>query len=391
LTLSILFLGLAGLFLSLWIVVPAPTAFLLPLGVGAPEISPWLIGINTIALLGLSFSRIRGRLKLFILTCSLLGLGLSLLPLAQFPATNRQIDAEMRATLGDDFLASVPATTRQLLRPQPLVLADIFRGIALEDVRIDRGRVFARPGGTALTLNVYRPLNSGRYPTIVVIYGGAWQSGSPDNKANFSRYMAAQGYTVIAIEYRHAPQYRFPAQLDDVKTALDYIQTHAENLSVDLNHLAVLGRSAGAQLAAIAAYESTVLIQAVVNYYGPVDLVAGYQDPPVPDPINTRAVLRTFLGGPPDTALDLYRQASPINYVTSNLPPTLLVYAGRDHVVQAKYGRQLYEQLQAAGNQVVWLEIPWADHAFDTIFNGLSNQLALYHTERFLAWALKSA
>jgi acetyl esterase/lipase len=102
-------------------------------------------------------------------------------------------------------------------------------------------------------------------------------------------------------------------------------------------------------------------------------------------------VLRTFLGGPPATAPDRYRQASPLNYVRSDLPPTLLVYAGRDHVVQAKYGRQLYEQLQAADNQAVWLEIPWAEHAFDTVFNGLSNQLALYYTERFLAWALKSA
>jgi len=390
LTLPILLLSLAGLFLSLWVVVPAPTAFLLPLGVGAPEISPWLISINAIALLCLGLSRTGGRLHLLILVGSLLGLGLSLLPLAQLPATNRQIDAEMRAVLGDDFLAGVPATALPPLRSQPWVLADSFRGIALEDVRIDRGMVFAQPDGTALTLNVYRPLSSGRYPTLVVIYGGAWQSGSPDNKANFSRYMAAQGYTVIAIDYRHAPQYPFPAQLTDVKTALTYIQSHAEELSVDLNRMAVLGRSAGAQLAAIAAYESAVPMQAVVLYYGPVDLTAGYQDPPVPDPINTRAVLRTFLGGPPATAPDLYRQASPLNYVTPDLPPTLLVYAGRDHVVQAKYGRQLYEQLQAADNQAVWLEIPWAEHAFDTVFNGLSNQLALYYTERFLAWALKS-
>lgn len=325
LTLSILLLSLSGFFLSLWIVVPAPTAFLLPLGVGAPEISPWLIGINAIALLCLGLSWTGSRLHLLMLICSLLGLGLSLLPLAQLPVTNRQIDAEMRAVLGNNFLASVPATALQPLRSQPLVLADSFRGIALEDVRVDRGVVFAQPDGTALTLNVYRPLSPGRYPTIVVIYGGAWQSGSPDNKANFSRYMAAQGYTVIAIDYRHAPQYRFPAQLDDVKTALTYIQTHAEALSVDLNHLAVLGRSAGAQLAAIAAYESTVPMQAVVLYYGPVDLIAGYQDPPVPDPINTRAVLRTFLGGPPAMAPDLYRQASPINYVRSDVPPTLLV------------------------------------------------------------------
>ncbi|MEO1209736.1 MAG: alpha/beta hydrolase [Cyanobacteria bacterium J06638_20] len=391
LTLLILLLSLAGLFLSLWIVIPAPTAFLLPLGVGAPEISPWLIGINAIALVGLGLGRTGGRLPLLILICSLLGLGLSLLPLAQLPAANRQIDAEMRSVLGPDFLASVPEKALQPLRSQPWVLADSLRGIALEDVRVDRGLVFARPDETALTLNVYRPLTPGRYPTLVVIYGGAWQSGSPDNKATFNRYMAAQGYTVVAIDYRHAPQYRFPAQLIDVNTALAYIQSHAEALSVDLNHMAVLGRSAGAQLAAIAAYESAVPLRAVVLYYGPVDLTAGYQDPPVPDPINTRAVLRTFLGGPPETAPELYRQASPINYVRAHLPPTLLVYAGRDHVVQARYGRQLYEQLQAADNQAVWLKIPWAEHAFDTVFNGLSNQLALYYTERFLAGALKSA
>jgi acetyl esterase/lipase len=65
------------------------------------------------------------------------------------------------------------------------------------------------------------------------------------------------------------------------------------------------------------------------------------------------------------------------------------VYADRDHVVQAQYGRQLYKQLQAMDNQAVWLEIPWAEHAFDTVFNGLSNQLALYYTERFVAGALQ--
>lgn len=386
-----LLLSLVGLFLSLWIVVPAPTQFLLPLGVGAPEISLWLVGGNAIALLWLSLSPIKGRLKLLILACSLLGLGLSVVPLAQFPAANRQVAAEIRAVLGTDFLARVPKAALQPLRPQPLSLADVFRGIALDEVRIDRGIGFAQPDGVALTLNVYRPLSPGRYPTIVVIYGGAWQNGSPDNKAQFSRYMAAQGYTVVAIDYRHAPQYRFPAQLDDVKAALAYIQTHAEDLSVDVNHMAVLGRSAGAQLAAISAYGLGVPVRAIVNYYGPVDLTAGYQDPPVPDPINTRDVLKTFLGGSPDAVPDLYQRASPISHVKPDLPPTLLVYARRDHVVEVKYGRQLYEQLQAAGNQAVWLEIPWAEHAFDTVFNGLSNQLALYYTERFLAWALKSA
>jgi hypothetical protein len=75
-----------GLFLSLWIVIPAPTAFLLPLGVGAPEISLWLIGINAIALLLVGLNWTGNKLYLLMLIGSLLGLGLSLLPLAQFPA-----------------------------------------------------------------------------------------------------------------------------------------------------------------------------------------------------------------------------------------------------------------------------------------------------------------
>jgi acetyl esterase/lipase len=126
----------------------------------------------------------------------------------------------------------------------------------------------------------------------------------------------------------------------------------------------------------------------VVNYYGPVDLAEGYINPPVPDPINARAVLTDLLGGSPNQFAAAYRQASPITYATRPLPPTLLIYGRRDHIVQAKYGKQLYQTLQAVNSQAVYIEIPWADHAFDALFNGVSNQLALYHTERFIAWAL---
>ncbi len=253
--------------------------------------------------------------------------------------------------------------------------------------------MFATPADVPLRLNVYRPSAAGTYPTLVVIYGGAWQGGSPNSQETFSRYMAAQGYTVVAIDYRHAPQYPFPAQIEDVRAALTYLKTHGAELGADLTRLALMGRSAGAQLAAIAAYQQPQIIpiRAVVNYYGPVNLTTGYDNPPVPDPIDTRAVLRAFLGGTPDQVPDLYRQASPINYVRPGLSPTLLVYAGRDHVVQAKYGHNLYRQLQATGNQAVWLKVPWSEHAFDILFNGDGNQVALYYTERFLAWALYSS
>lgn len=378
--------------LSLWIVVPAPTRLLLPLGVGAPEVSPWLAGLSAIAALATLITHRRGQTATVALGFCAIALLLSLLPLMQVASASDRIAAEMERELGSDYLAQTPSLLRRQLRPQPFRLQDVFGGIALAPgpVLIERGRVFASPSGVPLRLNVYRPSAAGVYPTLVVIYGGAWQGGSPEGHETFSRYTAAQGYTVVAIDYRHAPQHAFPAQIEDVRTALTYLKAHSADLGVDLTRLALMGRSAGAQLAAIAAYQQppVVPIRAVINYYGPVDLKAGYEAPPVPDPIDSRAVLESFLGGTPAQVPDLYRQASPIHYVQPGLPPTLLVYAGRDHVVQAKYGYQLYRQLQAAGNRAVWLEVPWSEHAFDILFSGVGNQLALYYTERFLAWAL---
>ena len=386
------FLSAIGLFLSLWVIVPAPTMFLYPLAVGAPEISPWLVGINTIALLLNLLRRHQRKVYIILLICNLLALILGLLPLIQFPAANAAIATQVQALLGENYLAGAPQAHRAQLRPQPFILADAFRGIPIKEVRIDRAIVFANPDGVSLQLNLYRPVQIGKYPAIITLYGGAWQRGNAGSNEEFSRYMAAQGYCVVAIDYRHAPKYRFPAQLDDVQAALSYIKTHAGDWEIDLDRIALMGRSAGAHLAMLTAYDSSVLpVRAAVNYYGPNDLIRGYNDPPFPDAINVRAVLRAFLGGTPDELNDLYRQASPINYIKPNLPPSLLVYPGRDHIVQVKFGRSLYQRLRATGDRAILLEIPWAEHAFDAVFNGPSNQLALYYTERFLAHTLKSS
>ncbi|WP_088889034.1 alpha/beta hydrolase [Leptolyngbya ohadii] len=382
-------LSLVGFFLSLWIVVPAPTFSLLPLGVGAPEVSPWLLAVNAIALLLVLLRLQSGWWFGVALVCSVLGFILSAFPLMQFPAANARIAQEMEARLGKASLTATPPIA-QSLRSRPFVWSDSFRGIAVPPVRIDRAIPFAQVEGVTLTLNLYRPLAVGLHPAIAVIYGGAWQNGTPANDELFSRYMAAQGYTVVALDYRHAPQFRFPAQLQDIQTALVFIQEQAEALEIDRQRVALMGRSAGGHLASLAAYgESPFPIRAVVNYYGPTNLIEGYNNPPVPDPIDSRAVLEAFLGGSPNQVENLYQQASPINAVQPNLPPSLLVYGGRDHVVQPKFGRQLYDKLKAAGNRAVWVEIPWAEHAFDAVFSGVSNQLALYYTERFLAWALQ--
>jgi acetyl esterase/lipase len=372
--------------LALWILIPAPIFQLLPLSVGVSEISPWLI-TGLIILIPLIWFTHGHPLSLLLCT---LALGLSVLPLIQFPAAHQQATLAMQASLGADYLRAIPATLP--LRSAPLIWQDCFRGIPVSQVNVrhDRGIEFAQVAGVPLRLNVYRPASKKLHPTIVMIYGGAWHRGSPDDHGQFSEYMAAQGYTVVTIDYRHAPQFRFPAQLADVRSALTFIKQHADRYEVDLSRVVLMGRSAGAHLAMLAGFQSPPLpIRAVVSYYGPVDLVVGYHNPPVPDPIQSRPVLRSFLGGSPQEFPDLYQQASPYYNVTGSLPISLLIYGQRDHVVQSKYGRAMAEKLRTAGNKSVLIEIPWADHAFDAVFQGLSNQLALYHTERFLAWVTR--
>ena len=387
-------LTLLGLCLSIWIVLPAPIFSLLPLSVGTPEISPGLILFNAVVpILGWARFRLgshrKPRLFIFALCLSGLALVLSSLPLLQFSLAQQQAERSIVTNLGQDYLRDISPSLITKIRSKPLNISDIWGGIPLPKVRIDRHLQFASPDGVPLALNIYRPLQVGTYPAIVSIYGGKWQHGNPDNDDTFNRYIAAQGYVVWAISYRHAPAYHFPTQLDDVRSALTYIKQHAIEYETNLDRVALIGRSAGAQLAMLAAYQSPPFpIRAVVNYYGPVNLTAGYDDVPNPDPIESRATLRAFLGGTPTEFPELYHQASPLNAVKPQLPASLLIYGGKDCIVQSKYGGYLAQSLQSQGNKAVFIEIPWADHAFDAVFSGVSNQLALYYTERFLAWAL---
>jgi acetyl esterase/lipase len=383
-------LGLVGFFLSIWIVIPAPTFFWLPLSVGAPEVSPWLVSLNVVAIVPLLWGK-QNWLFYLALGLGVVGVILSCLPLSQLPALNRKTAIAVQQTLGQNYLTRIPEQLQAQFRPQPFRLIDSFRGIAIPEVRRSSVTLLTTPDKASLTITLYRPSQVGRYPAVVAIYGGAWQGGNSTDNADSNRYLAAQGYAVWAIDYRHAPEYHYPAQIKDVQAVLQFIQAHAAEYETDATRIVLLGRSSGAHLAMLAAYQSSNLpVRAVVNFYGPVDLATAYAKPPTPDPINIRMVLERFLGGSLAQMPEQYRLASPITYVDQQLPPTLLIYGSRDNIVESRYGRQLRDRLQATGNRVILIEIPWADHTFDAVFNGVSNQLALYYTERFIAWALRS-
>jgi acetyl esterase/lipase len=376
----------------IWIVVPPRSYATLLLAVGAPEVGPWLI-LAGAALLYFGVRAGAGWAAWVTVLCSVAVIAIASIPLFQFPATARRFDGAMREALGADYLSGVAPGAREQMRRSRLDLLDVFTGLrAGGSSRVVRGVPFAVNDGVPLTMDIYRPASAGTHPAVVQIYGGAWQRGTPGDNARFAGYLAAHGFVVFAIDYRHAPRWQWPAQLADVRAGLAWIAAHGKEYDADASRLALVGRSSGAQLAMVAAYApGGPPVRAVVSYYGPVNLVEGYRRPPRPDPLDVRSIEVAFLGGTPDDALDRYRSASPITYVERPLPPTLLVYGVRDHVVEARFGQMLYEKLRATGTTSVLLEIPWAEHAFDAVSGGPGAQLALYSTERFLAWALTSS
>ena len=366
---------LAGalLLLSIWIVVPPPRPWLLPLAIGAPEFSPLLFGASVLTLL-LTFRRFGSRKIAAVL--ALAAAAVSAIPYSNLAGTVRSFDRE----LGRSF---PPAG-----RAQPFITKQLLLGIdTSDDIRIIRDVRFAAPEGLPLALDIYRPVKEGSFPVIVQVHGGAWQRGSRSDNETFARYFASRGFVVFSVEYRLAPRWPWPAAIDDVREALTWVTAQAAAFEGDPQRIALVGRSAGAHLALLAAY-SGAPVKAVVNFYGPTDLAKGWRELPSPDPIEVRKVLETFLGGTPETQPSKYREASPVTYASGASPASLHIYGRRDHVVLPKFGRDLHTKLRAAGAKSYYLELPWAEHAFDELPSGLGGQVSLYYVDRFLSAAL---
>jgi acetyl esterase/lipase len=246
--------------------------------------------------------------------------------------------------------------------------------------------VYAARGDESLHLDLYRLTTSHTpAPLVVVIHGGSWQGGGSEQLSALNHYLAARGYAVAAITYRLSPRHRFPAAHHDVVAALDYLTAHAGELGIDANKVVFLGRSAGAQLALLAAYTlRRPAIRGVVSLYGPTDLHWGYDHPANRLVIDTCRVLEDYLGGSPKEAPEVYTAASPMTFVDAHSPPTLLIHGAQDEMVFLENSRRLAARLTDAARPHFLVTLPWAAHGCDANFNGPSGQISTYAIEYFL-------
>lgn len=244
-------------------------------------------------------------------------------------------------------------------------------------------------GDDQTAILAYLPAEGTKNPIVFTIYGGSWQRGTPAKDASLDRALAAGGYAVFALDYRHAPKFRFPIALNDVRAEVSSILNNARAYRADRTRVAILGHSSGGELAELSAFAPHAPFRALISYSGAIDLRKGYEVLPRPDPIDVRSIIVAYMGVAPVENPAGYRAASPIYHVRRGLPPTLLLYADRDHVVDFGFAKTFRDALRADGNDVTFVEIPWAEHGYEEVPFGLHAPIALRAVEEFLQRTLR--
>jgi acetyl esterase/lipase len=270
------------------------------------------------------------------------------------------------------------------MKEAPLSFKKLFFGSTHQKLKCETVKYAA--GTIDLSLDLYKdPSHKGISPCIIVVHGGAWEGGDSKQLPDLNHYLASKGYIIAAINYRLAPKHQAPAASDDVKKALAYLKTHAGKFGIDPHGFVLLGRSAGGQVALMAAYTlHDPDVKGVIAFYTPADMVWGYSMPGNPLILDSRKVLENYLGGTYEEVPQNYHQATALEYVGAYTPPTLMIHGQKDEMVAYEHNLRLKKRLDPAGIKNVLVTLPWATHGCDYNFNGPGGQLSTYAVEYFL-------
>jgi acetyl esterase/lipase len=199
-------------------------------------------------------------------------------------------------------------------------------------------------------LDIYMPLTRNDSTVVmIIVHGGAWVRG---DKSEFNPYVPAlqrllPNYAFVNINYRlfRNGKNGFPAQEEDMKSAVLYIEKRLDELELP-KRIVLLGASAGGHLALLQAYKNSGSIKpaAVISLFGPTDMLDMYNNSPNPD---VAPMLTSLLGTTPAEDPGLYRSSSPVEYVSSSSPPTLLLQGGRDRMVHEGQAKILQKKLDS--------------------------------------------
>ncbi|MBI3161945.1 MAG: alpha/beta hydrolase [Chloroflexi bacterium] len=231
---------------------------------------------------------------------------------------------------------------------------------------VEKDIVYCVMDGVELKMDVYYPSSSdGLFPVTMYVHGGGWSKGDKSEGAGAMEINSLQhaGFLVAAVNYRLAPEYKFPAMIEDVKCAVRSLRAHAEEYNLDPNRIGAYGGSAGGHLVSLLGttdesagfdvgeyLDQSSRVQAVVDMFGPADLTVqfegGYE--------KARRVFGDFDAAP----------ASPVTYVSADDPPFLILHGEQDMLVPIEQSEIFLAALQQAGVPAELVRVIHAGHGF---------------------------
>jgi len=240
--------------------------------------------------------------------------------------------------------------------------------MAAPAVELRSALTYATHDGVVLQGDLYLPETRASVPALVAVHGGGWQQGARSAFQHCGPHLAAQGYAVFAISYRFAKKGHaaFPQAVQDVMAGVQFLRGSAATLGIDPGRIALIGASAGAQLAALAALGGRdpifaagypedphagidTAVKAFIGVYGVYDLAAMWEAYRVASPLDNN--VENFLGAALPESRRLYFDASPVSYATyaNNKTAVLLAYGTEDDLVDRRHSEAFLKALKQAG------------------------------------------
>jgi len=328
--------------------------------------------IAIVAILGAFFSYRESKIafSLFLISTVLLNIPLF---------TCRSMQEPLKAQMQQVFHLEMPVNPSTMLNPTKL-----YWGRSIQE-KIPHTFTYATHGGIALDVDFVAARLTRNAPCILAIHGGGWNSGNRTQLSPLNTWLSERGFAVASIDYRLAPQSKWPAPREDAMAAIAYLKQNSSQLGIDPTQIILLGRSAGGQIAEQIAYSAhDPAIRGVVAYYSPADLNFAYKYSSPDDILDSSQLLKDYVGGSPQENPKKYNDASAIQFVSKDSPPTLLFHGARDELVWIKQSERLSKVLNDYKVPHVFVRYRFTTHGFDYNLNGPSGLISLYALEHFL-------
>lgn len=233
-------------------------------------------------------------------------------------------------------------------------MQDLSRhALADPDVRLHYG------AGPQQFAELWRPRASAQAPAVIVIHGGFWRSARDLKMTSpLCEALRTEGMACFNVEYRRVgqPGGGYPGTLEDICAAGQYFAAQARKYNIDTARVAVVGHSAGGQLALYLAAERVLKLRGAVSLAGAVDLRRAWELK-----LGDGAAGQ-FLGGSPAQVAERYRKASPIERLPLGVP-TRLLHGADDEVVPLDLSRRYEAAARASGDDVRLIALPATGHA----------------------------